>query len=88
MPRRPGVYIVHSPIETITGRPLYIGKTKRDVNTRMSEHLRANDDAVPLFYWLSTVEFRPAQNNAHARALERRLQAERKPHYGTGRHIR
>jgi excinuclease UvrABC nuclease subunit len=85
LPSRPGVYIVWSMLSEVTDRPLYIGMTKRDVHTRMREHNRDDDYAVPFLPQFAKVEFRPAQNGIHARAIERELHARLRPHFGTGR---
>ena len=82
LPDGPGVYIVWSLISGWSGRPLYIGMTKRDVATRMREHVRAGDMAVPLFPGAAEVEFRSCMNGVHARSMERELIDRLDPYYG------
>lgn len=90
LPDGPGIYIVWSAIGSMYGlagleaRPLYIGKTKRSVAVRMAEHLRENDDAITLFEATAEIQYLPAQNDRHARAMERELQEELNPYYGIG----
>lgn len=84
LPETPGVYIVWSALSDLTGRPLYVGMTKRDVQTRLEEHVRDDTEAVPLLTSMATVEFRQCVNGRHARALERELIEELNPHYGQG----
>jgi excinuclease UvrABC nuclease subunit len=82
LPSGPAAYVVRSPIADFFGRSLYVGKTKRGVKQRMTEHDRKWDTAIPLLKGLSRVEYHPAQNDRHALALERKLRKKEKPLYG------
>lgn len=92
LPDGPGVYIVWSVLGGMmkmamvesSERPLYIGKTKRDVWKRISEHVERGSDAVPSLESLASIEYIPCQNDRHARALERELQEKLNPYYGWG----
>jgi len=87
LPEGPAVYVVWSAIggmyeaAGLGNRPLYVGKTKRAVKVRMREHLRVNDEAVPLIEAATRIEYFPCQNDQHARALERELKDELNPFY-------
>ena len=87
LPEGPAVYVVWSAIGQMFGfaglgnRPLYVGKTKRAVRDRMREHIRENDEAVPLIRSATRIEYFPCQNDRHARALEREIKEALNPFY-------
>jgi excinuclease UvrABC nuclease subunit len=90
LPDGPGVYIVWSALGGAFGlaglgnRPLYIGMTKRSVEVRMREHIRKNDLAVPSFESAAEIEYIQCHDENDARDVERQLQNELDPFYGTG----
>lgn len=86
LPQQTGVYIIRGVRGTVSGRPNYVGKTKRNINKRQKEHERDGDDAVPIVPVLATVEFRKTNTDKQARCLEKRLHKEMKPYGGTGKH--
>lgn len=87
LPDGPAVYVVWSALSGmyeaagLGSRPLYVGKTKRGVEVRTMEHIRANDEAAPLIQSMTKIEYYPCQNDRHARSLERELKDQLNPFY-------
>ena len=80
IPENPGIYIVWSLRSKFDGRPQYVGKTKRDVVSRMSEHEDRLDKAIPTFFPLPcTIEFRKVNRIKDLDLEEKRLIHELKP---------